>query len=340
MTKAGLIEQGSIIDTFVDDIDDIVLSFCAKLDPTEASQVPPMVDKARQAAYVQWQAWARGDNDTADRERLPRAEWMAVTEDDIVVPPPQEEDEDLTPGEQEEGTTAGGRNVTVGNLQKQLSVLVDNTNLRRHTWHLLDKGDCHHDLRRLRELRDPSVNHEWLHHLDKAVGRVMDDDDYIDAVRLRLGARVHPEPFVCPECGSLSDTFACHSSCCAKAERTKGHYAVVGVCLDYIAKADPGATVEPAGLSESMPQARPGDIYTSGAVPNREAALDITVVSQEAGHAGHDCVDTAYKAKLSKYEEVRKEWEGTNLVFQPMVFSHRGECMTTRHASYTTSAGG
>ena len=94
-----------------------------------------------------------------------------------------------------------------------------------------------------------------------------------------------PEPFLCPECGNLSDTKLVHSGCCAKAERTKGHYAVVGVCMDYFSKADPAAQVEVAGLSETMPTARPGDIYTTAAVPNKDAALDVTIVSQEAGHA-------------------------------------------------------
>ena len=53
------------------------------------------------------------------------------------------------------------------------------------------------------------------------------------------------------------------------------------------------------------------------AIFTRSGSFSLAAVSNSA-------MDRSHKAKLSKYEEVRKEWEGTNLVFQPMVFSHEG----------------
>jgi hypothetical protein len=82
--------------------------------------------------------------------------------------------------------------------------------------------------------------------------------------------------------------------------------------------------MEERGLSWAEPGARPGDICTRAAVPNRDAALDITIASQEAGSAGRDCVSAAYRRKLHRYRDTVAEWEGTTMVFQPLVWSHEG----------------
>ena len=43
--------------------------------------------------------------------------------------------------------------------------------------------------RRIRELRDPSVCHEWLQALNPVHGPTLPNDDYMDAVRIRLRAK-------------------------------------------------------------------------------------------------------------------------------------------------------
>ena len=45
-------------------------------------------------------------------------------------------------------------------------------------------------MRRLRELRDPSTDHGWLQCLHPVRGPTLKSDDFLDAVRLRLGADV------------------------------------------------------------------------------------------------------------------------------------------------------
>ena len=77
-------------------------------------------------------------------------------------------------------------------------------------------------------------------------------------------------------------------------ERTTGHYQFARLCADFLGAADPALVLEARGLSTAQPGSRPGDIFTSAALPNRYAALDVTVVSQRAGHAGEACVATAY----------------------------------------------
>ena len=61
--------------------------------------------------------------------------------------------------------------------------------------------------------------------------------------------------------------------------------------------ADPSVSSDARGLSTVEPMARPGDILTRAAVPIREAAIDVTSVSHEAGDAGSDCVLRAAQEK-------------------------------------------
>eukprot|EP00973_Karenia_brevis_P075183 10443181-Karenia_brevis.AAC.1 len=60
-------------------------------------------------------------------------------------------------------------------------------------------------MRRLQELRDPSVNHAWLHRLDANEGPLLAEEEYVVAVQLRIGADFAAEPYECPECGNLTD---------------------------------------------------------------------------------------------------------------------------------------
>ena len=99
---------------------------------------------------------------------------------------------------------------------------------------------------------------------------------------------------------------------------------VVRSCMDYVREADPQAQTEVLGLSVVRPEMRLADIYTNAAVPNRDAAIDVTVVSPEAGYAGMDCVQNAFRRKLEKHVDVLEEWRGSNMTFQPMVWSHWG----------------
>eukprot|EP00973_Karenia_brevis_P092852 12414399-Karenia_brevis.AAC.1 len=94
--------------------------------------------------------------------------------------------------------------------------------------------------------------------------------------------------------------------------------------MDYIVQADPSSQVEVQGLSAVEPSARPGDIFTRAATPNRDAAVDVTICSQEAAYAGGDCVRSAFNRKAERYAHVIVEWESTGMQFLPMVWSHEG----------------
>ena len=87
---------------------------------------------------------------------------------------------------------------------------------------------------------------------------------------------------------------------------------------------DPGFVLEQRGLVEAEPGARPGDIFTRAAVPNRDAAVDVTIVSPEAGGAGQDCVATAYAHKFARYQAAVDEWGPSGIRLQPLVWSSEG----------------
>ena len=96
-----------------------------------------------------------------------------------------------------------------------------------------------------------------------------------------------------------------------------------------MATLDPSTAMEVDHLADCNPRARPGDVFTLAAVPNREAALDITVVSPEARHSGQDCVAAAYAGKLRRYAALRREWGDLGPTLVPMVWSSEGRAHPT-----------
>jgi len=77
-------------------------------------------------------------------------------------------------------------------------------------------------------------------------------------------------------------------------------------------------------LSTAEPGARPGDVTTHAITTMGGAVLDVTIVSQDAGHAGADCTVTAYRRKLRRYATTIASWDGTGRTFRPMVWSQEG----------------
>ena len=74
---------------------------------------------------------------------------------------------------------------------------------------------------RLLELGDAEVDHTWMWRLNPHHGDVMEPEESVDSVRLRLGCAGPCEPVPCAACpcqsGSL-DTGATHATCCAWAK--------------------------------------------------------------------------------------------------------------------------
>eukprot|EP00973_Karenia_brevis_P041622 5759931-Karenia_brevis.AAC.1 len=133
----------------------------------------------------------------------------------------------------------------------------------------------------------------------------MASEDFEMALQKRFGARVNETEMVCRLCGEIMDPCMTHTDKCAQAECTRGHYAVARAYADGLALADSNVQLEVRGLSET--DLRPADIYTNAAVPGFRAALDVTVMSADAGHAGLDACTTGHKNNFRKYSHILGE---------------------------------
>ena len=86
-----------------------------------------------------------------------------------------------------------------------------------------EKWDC---MRRMRELRDSSTLHEWLDSSSPKRGAILSSNEFVDSLRLRLGASFTEDGSECRKCGIPVDSRMVHAQCCDRSNATKGHYRV------------------------------------------------------------------------------------------------------------------
>jgi hypothetical protein len=150
-------------------------------------------------------------------------------------------------------------------------------------------------------------------------------DEFITAVRLRLGADHADESVPCRSCGRA---FLCpkayHALCCACGPSTRGHNEVRDVLLDYTRLADATAEPEVLGLIASAPGSRPADILTTALSMNQGTALDVGIASPHAVASGKDCTETMRKRKEAKYAPFRTELVDAHVVYRPLIWSCYG----------------
>jgi hypothetical protein len=180
------------------------------------------------------------------------------------------------------------------------------------------------DVNRLKELADPGCNHDWLWSLSPNHGPTLTSQEFVDAVRVRLGGGGCDEPVPCRLCNKVLDPSGSHALCCALAEATRGHNAVRDQLHKGARGADPTAELEPLGLIPGHPTLRPADVFTSAAVPGRLSALDVGICSPDAGAAGDDCTESMRLRKLSDYGSHLGALERQNIEYRPMVWSAYG----------------
>ena len=173
------------------------------------------------------------------------------------------------------------------------------------------------------------TNHDWVFMVNPAEGTVMPEIEYVTAIQHRLGYSFMEEPGICKVCQGFLDIQACHATCCATADATRGHYAVVQDLLRVMSTVDTATATEVRGLSTIEPSARPADILTYAAIPGRCAALDIVVASQEASGAGSDCLITTVKGKYRRYRRILQELNAAGISFRPMAWSKEGQPRST-----------
>ena len=191
--------------------------------------------------------------------------------------------------------------------------------LRKH--HQDSENHCAN--RRLDELSDREVSHGWLWHLNKHRGPLLTNEEFLEAIRIRLGCAGPTEPVPCARCGEmLFDSSGSHAACCAIAESTRGHYGVVKQILSRVLICDPSAETEVPGLIPGI-DLRPADILTQ-ALGSGLTALDVGITSPDALYAGLDCTESMVQRKLEHYSSHLPTLERQNIEYIPLVFSSYG----------------
>ena len=181
------------------------------------------------------------------------------------------------------------------------------------------------DALRLDELRDPHQDHSWLLSLNPEVDVVLPEDEWIMAMRIRLGCPVVSGEHVCRCCGTkILDRQGYHALCCSLAESTRGHNSARDSLLAGFAVSDPGSAKEVAGLIPSAPDLRPADILTRAAHETTLVAVDVGVKAPHAQDAGLDCTETMQQSKLDYYGPYLLELERQGIRYAPATFSSFG----------------
>jgi len=190
---------------------------------------------------------------------------------------------------------------------------------------------------RLCDLGSSNTKHGWLSAVNPAHGPVLSADQFIIALRLRLGIPVveYEGAEKCAECGVRLDdqSVGNHALLCGRGKMVIGHNWVRDHLANLARISDGETSIEAtcaSALEHSAQRQRPGDILTSatsigGGVG--KAAIDIGIVcpfSQDA-RASHakDPLDIYRDKKLRLSDDKAK---AAGWTFHPMILSCYGRC--------------
>ena len=175
------------------------------------------------------------------------------------------------------------------------------------------------DVRRLRELSDPSVFHDRMWALNPEHGIIAPPDEKGDALRIRLGAPLINETMLCERCGVVVGRPA-----------VRGNH-----LLHFVSLADISASIEVPELVLNATTLRPFDVYTDATIPCGKAALDVGICSPDSGSARFDCCESMWSSKRKHYQDDLEAMGRVGLRYSPIVFS----CYGRLHVCTMTSLG-
>ena len=224
------------------------------------------------------------------------------------------------------------RTRAVPRLQRRIAGLVDAQ--RSNTLQAAAVAEAReHDERRVRDLCDASVSHDWRYSLAPTSRHTLEPDVYVDAVRLRLGAAGGPPDTICHVCGRPGMVGGAHALCCAPGPSTRGHNEARDCLLALARRGDPHAEPEALGLLPAAPGLRPADVLTSAAGGNNLVALDVGVASPDSQAAvqNGDGLEAMRKRKAGVYAPVADTMRDSGLEYRPMPWS----CWGREHADTT-----
>jgi hypothetical protein len=192
----------------------------------------------------------------------------------------------------------------------------------------------HERLLRLQDLADRGTCHDWIWAINPAHGRVLSPNEYITAVRLRLG--IPASSFVghrkCAECAAdvTAQTLGPHALLCGRGVRIVGHNHLRDHLLTLARASDPAARLEAALAADaSNPHnRRPADILLSaspfGGGAAGPCAVDVGITAPHndyAKRADQSPIDEHYKRKMAAS---KKLCEDAGWQFRPFIVSAYG----------------
>ena len=311
MQDVGLAPVAVVMRAFDQRTDDALTQLVGELDSEIGTALVDQLTDLASTAQLQWDALfdesaSQPSEASARRLRRPGAAAGLVPND--------EDGDDEHPD--------AGTPTTAMHIQKVIYAAVDSRRSAELLQALREEGDVS-SLRRLEELNHAETDHSWLWALSKHRGPVLRPDQYVEAVRVRLGIAGPSEPVPCHLCGvAMLDTAGAHAHCCSRAESTRGHNCVARFVFDIAAQCDPSTELEAAGLIPGT-RLRPADVLT-GALGSGLKALDVGIASPDAANAGDDCTVSMYARKVETYAPYAAILDQQNITYQPVVWSAYG----------------
>jgi hypothetical protein len=190
---------------------------------------------------------------------------------------------------------------------------------------------------RLCDLGSSNTKHGWLSAVNPAHGPVLSAEQFVIALRLRLGIPVveYSGAEECSECGGrfAAESMGNHALVCARGKMVIGHNWVRDHLANLAMVSDGETSIEATcveAFEHSEQRQRPGDILTSAASIGGgvgKAAIDIGIVCPHSSDARtaptKDPLDIYYDKKVRASRDKSKEagWE-----FHPMILSCFGRC--------------
>ena len=192
--------------------------------------------------------------------------------------------------------------------QRAVSVKIDLQNKELLAKKVHDQG-CVRDIARLASVGIKNSHAgDWLTVVPSpGLGLLLQPQEFVAALRLRLGHAIFSSDGPCPACGQPSDRMGVHAMNCAwQGERIARHNALRDTLHATAAAAALGPAKEGRFLLPGE-GGRPADVLIPGWASGKDVAIDVTVINPlqdalvtDAGASPGHALEVAHKRKLDK----------------------------------------
>jgi hypothetical protein len=231
LSQAGLADSNVVMDAYDTRTQQAVLRLIGELPSEEGTSICDEVSQAVQDADRERAALFEDHDGAGSASRGDTQGRSQMAGNGIV---PQDEEEDA------EHPAHAARNFS-RHMQKVLQRHVD-THKKNELLEQHREAQQQDSLDRINNLSHPETDHDWLWALNRNRSPVVDAEEYVEAVRARLGCAGLADRMPCGRCGAVfSIGNGSHASCCSLAEATRGHHCISRFVFDQVKTCDPAA---------------------------------------------------------------------------------------------------